>query len=135
VINLMEPDEMNHQGQPFVPYLEIMQACVTGPGERVAMDRFPIRDMAIPSRPTMQRILDKIDASIAAGVPVYLHCWGGVGRTGTVVGCYLVHHRLAIPGQAALDQIVALRQHILPARPSPETDEQRYFVRSWKPVE
>ena len=24
------------------------------------------------------------------GRKVYVHCWGGVGRTGTVVGCYLV---------------------------------------------
>ena len=23
---------------------------------------------------------------------MYLHCWGGVGRTGTVVGCWLVRH-------------------------------------------
>jgi len=38
---------------------------------------------------------------------VFVHCWGGVGRTGTVVGCLLVD--AGHDGQAALDRITALR--------------------------
>ena len=31
----------------------------------------------------MQEILDAVDRALAAGRNVYLHCWGGIGRTGT----------------------------------------------------
>lgn len=33
------------------------------------------------------RILDAIDARLEAGKSVYVHCWGGIGRTDTVAGC------------------------------------------------
>ena len=34
----------------------------------------------------MNRILNEIDSSLSADRPVYVHCWGGKGRTGAVVG-------------------------------------------------
>lgn len=62
---------------------------------------------------------------------MYVHCWGGVGRTGTVVGCYLV--RSGLSGDEALARIRQLRRNEATAnRPSPETDEQRNMVRSWR---
>lgn len=33
--------------------------------------------------------------ALAAGQTVYVHCYGGIGRTGTVVGCWLVRHGLS----------------------------------------
>jgi len=36
----------------------------------------------------MHEILDTIDAALSAKRIVYVHCWGGVGRTGTVIGCH-----------------------------------------------
>ena len=44
-----------------------------------------------------------IDEAMSAGKAVYVHCWGGVGRTGTVVGCWLVRHGRT--GEQALEQI------------------------------
>src|SRR5690606_33442969 len=67
-------------------------------GERVACLGFPIRDLSIPSEDRMQSILDAIDLSLAAKRPVLVHCYGGVGRTGTVIGCWLRRHRLANAG-------------------------------------
>jgi protein-tyrosine phosphatase len=80
----------------------------------------------------MRQILDDIDAALEDDRPVYVHCWGGKGRAGTVVGCYLVRHKLAAP-DAALARITELRQGIIPSQASPETQEQCDFVRGWKP--
>jgi hypothetical protein len=54
----------------------------------------PIVDLGTTTAPHMTRILDDIDDALAAGGVVYAHCWGGIGRTGMVVGCWLVRHEL-----------------------------------------
>ena len=54
----------------------------------------------------------------AEGGTVYVHCWGGIGRTGTVVGCWLVRHGL--DEGDAIARIAALRSEIGGApRPRP----------------
>jgi hypothetical protein len=50
---------------------------------------YPIRDFSVPSKAFMTSILDKIDELIANGESIYVHCQGGHGRTGTVIGCWL----------------------------------------------
>ena len=50
--------------------------------------------------PFLKHILDEIDGAILNGKTVYVHCLGGIGRTGTVVGCYLVRHGIAAGGKA-----------------------------------
>jgi protein-tyrosine phosphatase len=62
---------------------------------------------------------------------VYVHCWGGFGRTGTVVGCHLVRHGRS--GAAALARLNELRRETpYAAHPSPEREAQRALVRSWE---
>jgi protein-tyrosine phosphatase len=73
----------------------------------------------------MRAILDTIDAEMAAGRTVYVHCWGGIGRTGTVIGCWLVRH--GTPAEEALNEIEARRGE--PG--SPETAAQWAFVLNW----
>jgi protein-tyrosine phosphatase len=79
----------------------------------------------------MTRILDDVDAALEAGGSVYVHCWGGIGRTGTVVGCWLMRHGL--DGGDPLARIADLRRN-LPAASvaSPETLAQRTMVSAWK---
>lgn len=102
-------------------------------GVEVVYTRFPIRDRGVPSHKTMKAILDSLDLSLEAGRNVYLHCWGGVGRTGTVVGCHLVRHGLS--GEQALAQIEewwqASPKRLMHPR-SPETDQQAKFILNWK---
>ena len=89
-----------------------------------------MRDYTAPPRKEMREILDLIDAELAAGGVVYVHCYGGIGRTGTVVGCYLVRH--GTPPDQALATIGRLRAETPTADwPSPESEEQCALVESW----
>lgn len=127
-VNLMEEDETNYAGQAFVTYADV--AGQHSPGTR--MSRHAIRDVSVPSRATMTTILDAIDNSLASDDAVYVHCWGGVGRTGTVIGCWLLRHGLASPSNV-LDVLRELRQQDQQRRHrmSPETPEQKRFVQQW----
>lgn len=131
LVNLMEEDEMHWSGAPIVDYGLFLEGL--SPDTALNMHRFPIPDMQVPSELFMQDILDHIDALREAGRTVYLHCLGGVGRTGTVVGCWLVRHGLAI-GEDALVEISRLREFDpMLDMPSPQTDEQCAMVRTWEP--
>jgi len=106
------------------PYDAALQAEATRRGRLVVHHRLPIPDFGVPDDAHMTAILDTIDAALSADHVVYVHCRGGIGRTGTVVGCWLVRH--GSDGEAALRQVDAL---LGPG--SPETEEQRRLVRRW----
>lgn len=101
-------------------------------GHEVLHRRFPIRDFGLPEVATMRAILDTIDEWLAARRAVYVHCHAGIGRTGTVVACWLVRHGRA-PAEA-LTELRRLRRFTRDAAAaSPETDAQRAFVAAWRP--
>ncbi len=131
VINLMEQGETDHGGRPFVPYENLMTDLAADQNAAITFDRFSIRDCDIPTGINMNRILNQIDASIQARKPVYVHCWGGRGRTGTVVGCWMVRHRL-VDSSDAVDRIQHLRRNTFNGgQPSPETPAQLEMVKAW----
>jgi protein-tyrosine phosphatase len=112
------------------PYAGLLYREARTLGSPVDYRRMPIPDYDTPTVAQMRQILNVLDAALAAGHRVYVHCYAGVGRTGTVVGCFLVRHGWS--GHAALDQIVELRRGLDPkAPPSPITGEQRALVRAW----
>ncbi|MCA9710128.1 MAG: dual specificity protein phosphatase family protein [Myxococcales bacterium] len=93
----------------------------------------PILDGTAPSVPTLVAILDAIDASLARDRPVYVHCQGGRGRTGTVVACWWIRHA-RYDVDAALAALTSRRAGMPHGRwPSPETPPQLRLVRSWAP--
>jgi len=131
IINLMEPDELNWDRKPFVSYEDQMKLIAESMGVDVTFDRMPIKDMRTSSRIEMIEILDRIDQSIENGKPVYIHCWGGRGRTGTVVGCYLARRGYASE-QKVLELIKDLRNYTEDHdQPSPETSGQIDMLLSW----
>lgn len=123
--------DLTEEGE-LVPYNDLLPDYGPG-GRRVVYQRMAIRDLGLPRSPQfMAAILDRIDQAIAAGHTVCVHCWGGVGRTGTVVGCHLVRHGMS--GDRALAEIARHWQTVEKSTRhprSPETPEQMAYVQLW----
>jgi Swiss Army Knife protein, DSP-PTPase phosphatase domain len=102
--------------------------------EQTEYINLPIPDHSVPPDPArMHAILSALAAGLSGDDGVYVHCRAGIGRTGTVIGCWL-RERGAAP-QAALDQLNRLwRQNARAARwPSiPETAEQESYILEWQ---
>jgi len=124
-IDLTRPNET-------IPYFRILLEESKIYKVNVERHNFPIGDFGLPTPETMKSILDTIDAALQNRRKIYVHCWGGIGRTGTTIGCYLV--RRGMSGEEALSQLAEwwktvpksqIHQH------SPETHEQAQFIRNW----
>ena len=84
----------------LVPYDAILLEEARNSSIKASYQRFPIRDNSVPSDSEhLAEILFAIDRRIREEGAVYLHCWGGVGRTGLVVACWLQEHGRT-PGDA-----------------------------------
>ncbi len=60
--------------------------------EELAVHHLPMSDRYIDqtAHETLERAVGIIGQGISAGRGVWVHCQGGIDRTGCVVGCYLV---------------------------------------------
>jgi DNA polymerase-4 len=126
-IDLTEPGESG-----LIPYDHLLNRDQVDFDKDIQYIRLSIQDCGIPERPFMEKILKTISDGLANGENIYLHCWGGRGRTGTVVGCYLVQQ--GVPAEEALEQIRRWRQPTPRAYfPSPETNSQLMMVMTWTP--
>lgn len=129
VISLMEPGEKDHAGRLFHDYrAAFLKLASERRAQAVAM-RFPIRDAFVPSVAEMKATLDAVDSVLAAGNAVYVHCWGGRGRTGTVLGCWMARHGGRDP-LGRLGQLTAGARELFGR--IPETETQRRFVLEWR---
>lgn len=97
--------------------------------------RRQIPDNGVTTEDEMVSTLDVIDRYLGQGCNVYVHCWGGSGRTGTVVGCWLQRHGYAGAG----DAIELLRRLRLQGdrkggyMATPQTAAQHRMVERWEP--
>ena len=115
------------------PYFPLAQRLAALPGQTLTHHRRSIADMGVTTPVALAGILDEIDAALAQGQVVYVHCYGGIGRTGTVIGCWLVRH--GHTGAQAL-AVIAERRRTTPDgwRRSPETEAQTRMVLTWLAV-
>jgi ADP-ribosylglycohydrolase len=117
----------------LIPYSHLLSDPALSCDKRTIHCRMPIRDVDVPQSPSeMVAILDVVENALKDGHVVYVHCLGGVGRTGTVIGCYLT--RKGLSGAEALRELSDMWRGVAKSKRkplSPETREQREFVRNW----
>jgi hypothetical protein len=120
----------------LAPYACLLDDIAADTGCTLRHLSFPVPDMGIPTLETARAALDAIREGIESNPAVYIHCWGGIGRTGTIAGCWLRESGLA-PDEA-LRRVQHLYATHMPkvsrAPESPQTPEQREFVRDWQPA-
>ena len=128
--------DLTEETENLASYEAVLHEEAAARGLKVTYRRLSIVDYDVPTIRRMAQILGCICAAEGDGRSVYVHCWGGVGRTGTVAGCYLV--RKGLSGDDALAQVRALFGTMSPGKTkkhwytgSPQTEPQREFVRRW----
>ncbi|KAG9016666.1 hypothetical protein FRB90_002583 [Tulasnella sp. 427] len=65
----------------------------------IRVAQYPIKDTTLPDPATLSTILTALAHSQAQGRRAVVHCNGGYGRTGTVIGCWYVHAGIAQPAR------------------------------------
>ncbi len=135
-VDLTEAKELKRRGIGLIPYEDDLIQIAGAKGiAGISYSHMPIPDLGVRAEEAMREVLDTIDRELENGRPVYVHCLGGIGRTGTVVGCWLARHGI-VSGEGVLERIEELRRHDPSAdAPSPETKQQRNLVRTWKAEE
>ena len=80
-----------------------------------------------------RQILDAIDTYLEQDRMVYVHCWGGSGRTGTVVGCWIRRHGLSNQDEV-LDCLQNLREgdSVKHGKSIPNVSAQMELIMNWE---
>lgn len=129
-VDLTEAKESGRTG-PLDPYVESLLEEATARGLSVRTVRYPIRDMSVPAGDELERIVAELEGAVERGEPAYVHCWGGIGRTGTAVASFLAR-RHGVTGDEALALLGALWKDVPKSAifaESPQTEDQRRAVR------
>ena len=117
----------------LIPYETILAEESRAANITTTYQRYPIRDISVPrDADYLAEILFEIDNRIRQRGAVYVHCWGGSGRTGLVVACWLQEHGRT--PDAALAELSAKWKTVEKSsrKPeSPETREQVDWVKTW----
>jgi len=147
-VDLTEPGETTRDGSPMVPYEALLgglapsEALLGGLAPSGALlgglnyRRLAIPDQGVIADDGYDEILGHIRAELDAGRVVLVHCWGGKGRTGTVVGSWLIDTE----GRGypeVIDRMQELRAGSRKAgHPVPDTEEQCRVLRrrAWRRV-
>lgn len=73
----------------FTDIICLTEECIKLSDSRIKVHHFPIRDRYAPDLATTFKILNRIEVSIGKTL---VHCLGGIGRTNTILCCYMMKH-------------------------------------------
>ena len=76
-------------------------------------------DMGVPEFADLTYAIDFIHRRITNNEPVMVHCLAGMGRTGTILACYLVKHQ-NMPADKAIQKIREERSGSIQSYPQEE---------------
>lgn len=93
-------------------------------GTNVKNIRIPVVDYTTPTFEQVDTFIKKARKMHAKGKGVAVHCWGGIGRTGTFLASWFVAEK-GMDADQAIKLIRQLRPH------SVETPQQEQFVRDY----
>lgn len=122
----------------FQPY---GAAACEGAEEELRFLHSPIADLGTPGLAELSALVRDLKQRILRDEKIYLHCWGGRGRSGVVGACLLGALDDTLSPQEALDAVQrgyslrASRLDVGALSRSPQTPEQRDFVLRWFRVE
>jgi hypothetical protein len=109
IVDLTESREPNLSGVRLEPYQDLLMEQAKDHGIKVKYARFAIPDNSVIRDEGYDDILAHIQGELDAGEIVYTHCYGGKGRTGTVVGCWLIDNE-GVDYDGALRRLEELRR-------------------------
>ncbi len=126
--------DLTSPGEGLTNYQAQIEQQAAAKGWQARVLRAPVADYAVPDARRMRWVLDHLHGALEDGPPLYLHCHGGIGRTGTAIGCLLVEQ--GFTGDDAL-ALIAQKWRVMEKRrrapESPETEAQRDYIRHWQP--
>ena len=85
-----------------------------------------VPDFTPPELEQIQRMIEFIDQQIEEQKPVVVSCFAGIGRTGTVLACYLVHR-----GEEPVEAITRVRRLRSGSIQTPEQEAAVYQFAQW----
>lgn len=116
--------DLTEEGE-LIPYEPLING-------RAEYTRFPIRDVSVPNdTESVRELMEKIKGWHNENplAKFYIHCWGGVGRTGVIVACFLGYF-CHLDSERAIQKLRLLfgKCPKSVSRVTPETFEQVDFV-------